>query len=212
MSTHEEKGSTKKLNKLDKDIIQLLRKHEPNRLRFSEIQRELYPSHTSHYKSYEIFGSALSFRLPRLRCDGLIVKEDLLYGSPNSRSPEPQPSTDETSRQNEFLLLLKDCYLQPHSRQKTLKALRLLHELDPQCRKLIDEALINSLQRKKETQVIIPNSVNPFGRKAVFLGKTPNRPVVVEPSLEDMTSNLDEYLNDRELEALTVSILALIPN
>jgi len=154
------------------------------------------------YPEGEDFNVVLERLNPYLvRADGsLATKRSVI----DSTSTQLQPSRDEPSHQNELKSRLEDCYLQPNSRQETLKILRLIYEQDPECRNLIDKALINSSQRKKETQLIMPTDARYRG-----VGKKSDRPVVVEPSLKDMISNLDEYLSDRELEALVVSILAL---
>ena len=90
---------TKKLDNLSKDILSLLKKYEPEVLRYHEICDILFnSSYKGRYKDKKGFGVAVSQKLKLLEAMGLIVHKDIWYGTPNSKFPEQEESSKEKEK------------------------------------------------------------------------------------------------------------------
>ena len=142
---------TKKLNNLSNDIKKLLDKHEPSQLRWNEIEKELYPSYKSYYKSRKVFGIALSYYLTHLEADHLIKHQGMYYGSLNSKSPELEALTD---TRNELRMVYDEVLrlrLHSHDYSEFYRTLGLLVEMDVRFRETYEDALRNASARRMKT-------------------------------------------------------------
>jgi len=83
---------TKKLDNLSSDIIEYLEKNEPYMVRWVDIAKSLWASYKFQYKDEKSFGVVLSRKLNALLGEGLIKKEDVWYGTPNSKPLGQKPS------------------------------------------------------------------------------------------------------------------------
>jgi hypothetical protein len=84
-----------KSDKLSHDILEVLKNHEPQRLRNHEICDSLFNSYKYHYKDEKTFGVAVSQKLPLLKTKKLIIHEGVWYGTINSKPIMEQPSKNE---------------------------------------------------------------------------------------------------------------------
>jgi len=85
---------TNKLDNLSSDIIEYLEKNEPYMVRRFDIAKILWDSYKFNYKDEKSFGVVLTRKLNALLKEGLIKKEDVWYGTPNSKPPRQKGKTN----------------------------------------------------------------------------------------------------------------------
>ena len=77
-----------KFDMLERDIVSLLQKHEPNMLRWTEIVETLWQTYQIRYKDRKGLGVAVTGKLRFLVAGGKICHKGLFYGTPNSLMPD----------------------------------------------------------------------------------------------------------------------------
>jgi len=121
---------TEKLDNLSRDVLSLLEKHEPDRLRHHEICDSLWSSYPYNYKDKKVFGVAVTQKLNLLKAKGLILHEDIWYGTVNSKPIEKKPSSEKPSKLGFLSNLLEK--RAEHKRERKRESLILRCQVDVQ--------------------------------------------------------------------------------
>ena len=90
-----------KLDQFSQDIVDFLKRQEPEMVRWSDIADRLWSKYRCKYKDKKSYGVALTQKLKPL-IDNEIKRVDHLYGSPNSIPPKPNLPNKQTMGKWEY--------------------------------------------------------------------------------------------------------------